>query len=103
VILGGETAGLDEDLAATAVDLARLLIVSRIDHAPGEITGADVPGYPGLVVAVEAYEAATCSRCWRRFDQLVEDPELPDLCERCHNVVSRLLSEGRAELREATS
>jgi DNA-directed RNA polymerase subunit RPC12/RpoP len=62
--------------------------------------GLDVPGYPGLKVAVAPYEAATCSRCWRRFDELVADEELPDLCPRCHDVVGRLLAEGRAELRE---
>jgi hypothetical protein len=30
--------------------------------------------------------------------ELVDDPGLPDLCERCHDVVGRLLDEGRAEL-----
>ena len=99
VTLGGDTTLLEEDLGATGTNLAGLLIVSRADLGTCS-GGLDVPGYPGLKVAVEPYEAATCSRCWRRFDELVADDELPDLCPRCHDVVGRLLAEGRAELRE---
>ena len=99
VTLGGDTTLLEEDLGATDTNLAGLLIVSRADM--GTCAGGfDVPSYPGLEVAVKPYEAVTCSRCWRRFDELVADAELPDLCPRCHDVVGRVLAEGRAELRE---
>lgn len=102
VFLGGDTAQLDVDLESAGLDLAGLLIVSRADV--GNTTGGlDVASYPGLEIRVEPYEAKTCSRCWRRFDELVDDPDLPDLCPRCHEVVSRLLSEGRAELREPST
>jgi isoleucyl-tRNA synthetase len=99
VAVGGDTAQLDRDLEATGMDLAGLLIVSQA--GPGDSAGGvDVPGYPALEVLVRPFEGAVCSRCWRRFDTLVEDAELPDLCPRCHDVVSRLLAEGRAELEE---
>ena len=99
VILGGDSAALYEDLEVTGIDLPRLLIVSAADA--GEIDGdtAEVAAYPDLRVAVRAFEAPTCSRCWRRYEDLVDDSELPDLCARCHDVVAKLLDEGRAELR----
>jgi len=103
VILGGDSAALSEDLEATGIDLARLLIVSAADIGASDDGGAEVAAYPGLRVAVAPYEAPTCSRCWRRYEELVDDPELPDLCTRCHGVVSLLLSEGRAELRRNDS
>ena len=98
VVVGGDTELLKEDLEATGIELARLLIVS----AAGEgsvVNGTAVAAYPNLQLAVEPYEAPTCSRCWRRFDELVGDSELPDLCHRCHGVVTLLLAENRAELR----
>ena len=55
--------------------------------------------YPELRFAVSSYDAPTCSRCWRRYEELVDDSELPELCARCHRVVEKLLHEGRAELR----
>jgi len=99
VILGGDTALLDKDIEAAALDLAGLLIVSRADVGDAA-EGMDVVGYAGLKVLVVPYEALTCSRCWRRYDELVADADLPDLCHRCHEVVGQLLSEGRAELEE---
>jgi isoleucyl-tRNA synthetase len=99
VMVGGDTAQLDRDLEATGMDLAGLLIVSQA--GPGDTEGGvDVPGYPGLEILVLAYEGVVCSRCWRRFDRLVDDAALPDLCPRCHDVVRRLLDEGRAVLEE---
>ncbi|MEJ2583345.1 MAG: zinc finger domain-containing protein, partial [Acidobacteriota bacterium] len=87
-------------LEATGIDLARLLIVSAAGEGDLDGEGIEVPAYPGLKISVTPYEAHTCSRCWRRVEDPVEDAELPDLCPRCHDVVSRLLAEGRAELRE---
>jgi len=98
VVVGGDTELLKEDLEATGIELARLLIVSAAGD--GSVTdGTAVAAYPNLQLAVEPYDAPTCSRCWRRFDELVGDSELPDLCHRCHGVVTRLLAENRAELR----
>jgi isoleucyl-tRNA synthetase len=99
MVFSGTTTAVLEDLEATGIDLARFLIVS--DAREEEIEdGTEVAAYPDLRLAVGLYEAKTCSRCWRRVSQTVDDAGLPDLCERCHGVVSRLLEEGRAELRE---
>ncbi len=100
VVLGGDLAALTADLDSTGVDLARFLIVSAAGEGTIENDSVDVADYPGLRVAVTPYEAHTCSRCWRRVEHAVDDPELPDLCGRCHDVVKRLLAEGRAELSE---
>jgi len=99
VILCGDDAALIEDIDATGIDLARLLIVSAADTGEHDGDTAEIAAYPGLRVAVTNYEAPTCSRCWRRYQELVADNELPDLCARCHDVVVQLLDEGRAELR----
>jgi len=100
MVFAGDTAKVLQDLDITGIDLARFLIVSDAREGAVEGDGTEVGAYPGLRVGVAPYEAHTCSRCWRRVAQPVDDAELPDLCERCHGVVSRLLQEGRAELRE---
>jgi isoleucyl-tRNA synthetase len=100
MVFAGDSAALLADLEATEIDLSRFLIVSSAGDSPIEGDGSEVSAYPGLRFEVERYEAHTCSRCWRRFEELVGDSDLPDLCPRCHDVVSRLLEEGRAELRE---
>jgi isoleucyl-tRNA synthetase len=100
MLFAGNTSEILEDLETTGIDLARFLIVSDACERTIEGGGTEVPAYPGLQFSVAPYEAHTCGRCWRRVEKPVADTELPDLCERCHGVVSRLLEEGRAELRE---
>jgi isoleucyl-tRNA synthetase len=100
MVFAGDTSTVVEDLAITGIDLSRFLIVSDAHEGSVEGDGSGVAAYPGLRVSVGLYEAHTCSRCWRRVEKPVADAELPDLCERCHGVVSRLLQEGRAELRQ---
>jgi isoleucyl-tRNA synthetase len=100
MVFAGDKAALLEDLEATGIDLAKFFIVSDAREGETEGNGIAVAAYPDLRVAVAPYEAHTCSRCWRRVEEPVEDDELPGLCKRCHGVVSRLLEEGRAELRE---
>jgi isoleucyl-tRNA synthetase len=103
VSFGGDTAALLGDLEVTAVELADFLIVSSVTVCENEGEGTETTAYKGLLVSVIPYDAHTCSRCWRRVESPVDDPEMPDLCERCHRVVSRLLAEGRAELGEKKS
>jgi isoleucyl-tRNA synthetase len=100
VTFGGEVESLNADLEVTGIDLARLLIVSAADRGEVSEGAIDTPAYPGLQFHVRPFEAPTCSRCWRRFPELVDDSAMPDLCARCHDVVGRLLDEGRAELEQ---
>ncbi len=98
LVYGGDAGQLEEDLARTGTELTGLLIVSRCTRGEPAAGARGSAAYPGLLVGVECCAGATCSRCWRRFESLVEDQALPELCARCHGVVSRLLAEGRAEL-----
>ncbi len=100
VVLSGDHAALDGDIKALDVDLSRLFIVSKVAIENGEASPeSENEAYPGLQVSSAAYEAHTCARCWRRVPTPVIDEKLPNLCERCHPVVARLLEEGRGELR----
>jgi isoleucyl-tRNA synthetase len=100
MLFAGDSAALLEDLESTGIDLAKLLILSDARQGVVEGGGTEITAYPGLRVAVGVYEGHTCSRCWRRVEEPVEDDNLPGLCPRCHEVVSRLLEEGRVELGE---
>ena len=95
VDLTGDAVQLNEDLDATGSDLETLCIVSSVELTGDEPQGDALASYPGLGVSTSAWDRPTCSRCWRRFESLVDDPALPDLCPRCHRVVSRLVEEGR--------
>ena len=101
VVCVGDSSSLQADLEASGIDLERFLIVSAVEFAETGNGAIEVPAYPGLNLMVASFEAPICSRCWRRFDALVDDPELPDLCPRCHDVVGRLLAAGLAELERA--
>lgn len=100
MVFAGDSAALLSDLETTGIDLSRFLIVSFAGEGPMEGDGAELSTYPGLRFEVTPYDAHTCSRCWRRVEHAIDDTDLPGLCARCHDVVSRLLEEGRAELRE---
>ena len=70
-------------------DLFRLLIVAQVtlaqdDQAPPEcIRCADMPS---LKITFEHAPGEKCTRCWN-WSPLTQGP-LPDLCPRCHDVVS---------------
>jgi isoleucyl-tRNA synthetase len=97
VALSGDLETVRSDLELTGADLSQLFIVSKVDLDDSDSEGRGVDAYPGLKVVAEPYEAHVCARCWRRVDEPVADPELPDLCVRCHEVVGRLLADGRIE------
>ena len=101
VHLDGDLTAVRDDLESCGADLAELLIVSRVGWSETTERAESCPAYPGLVVGVSPYDALTCERCWRRMDAAVDDPQLPDLCERCHGVVRLLVKDGRVELDQA--
>jgi isoleucyl-tRNA synthetase len=87
VVLGGERAALDADLAACRTSLQELCIVSQV--VPGDAT-FESRAYPGLLVGVRRTEGTTCPRCWQVWPQPAGHPQHPDLCARCLDVVLSL-------------
>jgi len=67
-------------------DLRALFIVSQIRLEEG---GADYPitlisdTIPGVKIRVRKAPGTKCPRCWTYSEHIGEDPQKPDLCERC--------------------
>ncbi len=87
VVLSGDRAALDADLAAGAVSLEELCIVSQAVSGNGTIESA---GYPGLRFGVCRAEGIACPRCWQVHRGHSGDQRHPELCGRCLDVVLRL-------------
>ena len=93
LVLAGDRAALDEDLAATRAALEELCIVSQVAGGEGPV---EAQSYPGLRFGVRRAEGTTCPRCW----QVCADPpgheRHPELCPRCLAVVLALERERSA-------
>ncbi|MCP4897663.1 MAG: isoleucine--tRNA ligase [bacterium] len=103
VVFGGAQELLQKDLERGNIVLDDLLIVSKVRFVESLNAGEDLTDYPGLSVHCGSFEAETCDRCWKRVDALVDAPDTPGLCARCHDVVTRLVSDGRVELESPTT
>ncbi len=77
VILTGEGEKLLADLPP--VSLAEIFIVSKVDLKEGSAS-----------IAVEPCEDPKCQRCWMRSPTVGRDPDHPELCHRCADVVKSL-------------
>ena len=53
----------------------------------GAFTLADISG---IGVVVHDASGAKCERCWRVLTEVGTEPEHPDLCHRCTDVVGHL-------------
>jgi isoleucyl-tRNA synthetase len=84
LVLGGDRATLDADLAATRTTLAELCIVSQVVAGEGSTASQ---AYPGLTVGVRRAEGTTCPRCWQVWPRPAGHPQHPELCARCLEVV----------------
>jgi isoleucyl-tRNA synthetase len=87
VVLSGDRAALDADLALGAVSLEELCIVSQTVAGDGTIESA---AYPGLKFGVRRAEGIACPRCWQVHRDRSGDERHPELCGRCLDVVLRL-------------
>ncbi len=87
VVLGGDRAELDADLAACRTSLQELCIVSQV--VSGE-QSVESRAYPGLRIGVRRAEGTTCPRCWQVWPRPAGHPQHPDLCARCLDVVLSL-------------
>ncbi|HUK14354.1 MAG TPA: isoleucine--tRNA ligase [Thermoanaerobaculaceae bacterium] len=87
LVLGGNRAALDADLAATRATLEELCIVSQV---VGGEAAAESRAYPGLRFGVRRAEGTPCPRCWQVCATPSRHPQHPDLCPRCLEVVLSL-------------
>jgi isoleucyl-tRNA synthetase len=87
LVLAGDRAALDADLAAAGATLEELCIVSQV--ASGEAATPSL-AYPGVQLAVRRAEGTTCPRCWQVCANPPRHPGHPELCPRCLDVVLRL-------------
>ena len=66
-------------------ELRFVLITSSADVRPIQERPADVIVNEalGLAISVQASGEVKCERCWHRCEDIGENPEHPDLCQRC--------------------
>jgi isoleucyl-tRNA synthetase len=76
----------------SGVDLREICIVSQVNAA--RAANADIPpdayrseDIPGLAIAVAKAQGGKCSRCWIVSAELGTDPEHPEICPRCTQVL----------------
>ncbi len=83
-------AGADFIAALDGVDLAEIAITSAVALVEGTAPeGAfTLPDVPGVGVVVEPAEGEKCERCWRVLPEVGTQPDHPDICERCAEVVA---------------
>ncbi|KLU41002.1 MAG: isoleucine--tRNA ligase [Limnochordia bacterium] len=79
-------------LRALERELPMLFIVSTVElkpwvERPG--LGAHVDEEDEIAVTVVEAQGGKCDRCWRYSETVGQFEEHPDLCQRCHTVVSR--------------
>jgi len=68
-------------------DLRRFLQVAKVELCPGP---DGLTEYESSAVSSIKSDGKKCVRCWNFFDKLGSDPEHPELCVRCTNVVKSL-------------
>ncbi len=82
----------DDDLLALAreVDLAELAITSGLDLVAGDgPEGAfRLAEVPSVAVEAVASAGAKCARCWMVLPEVGGHADHPELCDRCHTVVT---------------
>ncbi len=93
VILGAAAeTELFEKLAGQIAELQSLaqvaeLVVDPVDSLAGEgIVSTEVPG---LVVVAAKAPGEKCIRCWFHYPGVGEDPDNPQVCRRCRQVLER--------------
>jgi isoleucyl-tRNA synthetase len=87
IMLGGDRAAVEADLAACRTSLQELCIVSQVVDGEGAV---ESQAYPGLRIGVRRADGTTCPRCWQVWPQPAGHPQHPDLCARCLAVVLEL-------------
>jgi isoleucyl-tRNA synthetase len=86
VILGA-SGELYDKLTAEATELKTLAQVADLKMAGEEGQGLAAQEVPHLWVRVEPAPGAKCVRCWFTFPSVGEDPNHPQVCARCREVL----------------
>ena len=86
VILGA-SAELFDTLNAQAAELQTLAQVAELKIAPETGQGPAAQEIPGLWVKVEPASGAKCIRCWFHYPGVGADPQHPQVCARCRQVL----------------
>src|SRR5262245_46722811 len=80
-----------EVLLATLWNVSAVRLDARAPHAGAVVyESQDIPGLALEVLPAQALGWTKCERCWTYSPRVGEDPEHPDLCERCTPVIRAL-------------
>ncbi len=87
VILGTMDNQLYDKLKAQAAELQTLAQVAdlQVEHQP--MGGQEAQEIPELYVTVQSAAGEKCIRCWFRYPGVGEDPNHPQVCARCRQVL----------------
>ena len=74
-------------LSGMGEDLRRFMQVAKVRLADSD-TG--LTQYESSAVSAVKSSGKKCVRCWNFYDELGTDPEHPEICKRCTDVVKNL-------------
>ncbi|MGO9578164.1 MAG: isoleucine--tRNA ligase [Desulfobaccales bacterium] len=86
VILGA-AGELYDKLKAQASELQTLAQVAELRVEPQAREGGQTQEIPGLSIAIQPAAGGKCIRCWFRYPGVGEDPNHPQVCARCRQVL----------------
>jgi isoleucyl-tRNA synthetase len=87
VILGTMDNQLYDKLKTQAAELKTLAQVAELGVEPQPRGGQESQEIPGLYVAIKPAAGEKCIRCWFRYPGVGEDPNHPQVCARCRQVL----------------
>ena len=87
VILGTRDDQLYDKLKTQATELKTLAQVAELKVESQPLGGQETQEIPGLYVAVQPAAGEKCIRCWFRYPGVGEDPNHPQVCARCRQVL----------------
>jgi isoleucyl-tRNA synthetase len=87
VILGTMDGQLYDKLKTQAAELKTLAQVAALEVRLQPLTAQESQEIPGLFVAVQPAAGEKCVRCWFRYPGVGEDPDHPQVCARCRQVL----------------
>jgi isoleucyl-tRNA synthetase len=87
VILGTRDEQLYDKLKAQTAELKTLAQVAELGVASQPLGGQETQEIPGLYVTVQPAAGEKCIRCWFHYPGVGEDPNHPQVCARCRQVL----------------